>query len=257
VVARAPGEMGSDALLEVVDVDLDNIARNYDPSTPEKDFDYWLIQFDFETLLKYLVGDRVIELGCGRGVLTEKLAGVCKELEVVEGAKRNIEFTINRIGRLPNVRFHESLWQEFEYGREASDVVFFMGLEHLDKRTGHIVVAKTKEWLSKGGLLHVVVPNAESLHRRVAYHMGMISDTHELSKRDQLYGHQVVYDRQGLFDLLAECGYRINHWEGVFLKPLPNDMMMNLGEDVIKGFGRIGTELPDYCAHIYTVCECE
>jgi 16S rRNA A1518/A1519 N6-dimethyltransferase RsmA/KsgA/DIM1 with predicted DNA glycosylase/AP lyase activity len=36
------------------------------------------------------VGDKIIELGYGRGVLTEKLAEVCKELIVVDGPKENI-----------------------------------------------------------------------------------------------------------------------------------------------------------------------
>jgi len=44
------------------------------------DFDYWLIQYDFNSLKNQLLGDKVIELGYGRGILTEKLSNVCKEL---------------------------------------------------------------------------------------------------------------------------------------------------------------------------------
>jgi len=234
---------------------LNDIADAYDPSTPEKDFDYWLIQFDFEALSKFLIGNSVIELGCGRGVQTEKLACICKKLEVVEGSIKNIEFARNRIGEHRNVIFHESLWQDFEHEDDASDVVFFMGLEYLDREMGRKVILHSKDWLSEGGRLHVVVPNANSLHRRVAHYMGIIEDPHELSDRDRLYGHQLVYDKVDLFNLLIESGYKIRHWEGIFLKPLTNKMMMSLSEDVIRGFNKVGSELPDYCAHIYAVCE--
>ena len=42
---------------------------------------------------------------------------------------------------------------------------------------------------------------------------------------------------------------------GIFLKPLPNDMMASLDKRVIYGLYEIGRELPDYCAHIYTLCK--
>jgi hypothetical protein len=57
-----------------------------------------------------------------------------------------------------------------------------------------------------------------------------------------------------LFDELKECGFDVLHWEGIFLKPLPNDMMMSLDKRVLYGLYEIGRELPDYCAHIYALC---
>jgi hypothetical protein len=53
----------------------------------------------------------------------------------------------------------------------------------------------------------------------------------------------------------ALCGYKVSHREGIFLKPLPNFMMMNLNEKIIRGFFEISKELPDYCAHIFAACE--
>lgn len=234
------------------------IAEKYDPTSPEKDFDYWLLTFDFEILIKFLKGKKVIELGCDRGFLTQKLASICETVLVAEGSERNISYAKDKTKNYSNVQFYNSLWQDFEYsGSDVSDVVFFMGLEYLDKYMALKVLNKIRSWLEPSGRLHVVVPNALSLHRKIAYYMGMIKDVHELSERDKMYGQRArgVYDKETLFNELKECGYKVSHWEGIFLKPLPNVMMMNLDEKIIRGFYEIGKELPDYCAHIFATCE--
>jgi hypothetical protein len=84
--------------------------------------------------------------------------------------------------------------------------------------------------------------------------MNLLEDVHELSEGNQLLGHARVYDKEMLFDELKECGFDVLHWEGIFLKPLPNDMMTSLDRSVIYGLYQIGRELPDYCAHIYALC---
>jgi len=237
-------------------MELEEIARSYDPSSPEKDFDYWLINFDFEALSKFIIGEKVIELGCGKGVLTEKLAKVCKEVTAVEGSMENINYVQRKLKDYSNIYYCHSYWEEFEHkNSDISDVVFFMGLEHLNKEAASNVLSKIKNWLRSDGKLHITVPNAYSLHRRVAWYMNAIKDVHEFSERDKLFGHKRVYDKETLFKELKDCGYRILHWEGIFLKPLPNNGMMDLNEKIIRGFYEVGKELPDYCAHIYAVCE--
>ena len=135
-------------------------------------------------------------------------------------------------------------------------MVFFQGREYLDKEMALKVLNKIRSWIEPSGRLHVVVPNAFSLHRKIAYYMGIINDVHELSERDKMYGQKKpVYDKETLFNELKECGFTVTHWEGIFLKPLPNVMMMNLDEKIIRGFYEISKELPDYCAHIFATCE--
>ena len=235
---------------------LDEEATPYDPKSPEKNFDYWSTQFDIDVLGLFLIGEQVIELGCGKGDVTEKLAQRCQKLIVVEAAEANIAIVSNRLKERSNVEFYHSLWQDFDYAAaDISDVVFFMGLQYLDHEETLFVLRKIRHFLRPQGRLHVVVPNAKSLHRRIAYCMNLITDVHELSERNQLFGHTRVYDKEMLFDELKECDFDVLHWEGIFLKPLPSDMMTSLNKRVIYGLYEIGKELPDYCAYIYALCE--
>jgi len=236
-------------------VQLDDAAAIYDATSPQKDFDYWLIQFDMDVLSKFLIGEKVIELGCGKGVSTEKLAQRCKKLIVVEGAEANITIASNRVKKYPNVEFCHSLWQDFDYtADDISDIVWFMGLDSLDRENALIVLRRMKSLLKPYGRVHIVVSNARSLHRRIAYLMNLIKDVHELNDRNKSFGQTRVYDKEMLFNELKECGFDILHWEGVFLKPFPNDLMMPLDGSIIHGLYEIGKELPDYCAQIYALC---
>jgi SAM-dependent methyltransferase len=234
---------------------LDEEAALYDPTSPEEYFDYWYTQFDIDVLDRFLIGEKVIELGCGKGDVTEKLAQRCQKLIVVEAAEANIAIARNRLKERSNVEFYRSLWQDFDYAAaDISDIVFFMGLQYLDHEETLSFLRKIRSFLRPQGRLHVVVPNAKSLHRRIAYCMNLVKDVHELSERHQLLGHTRIYDKEMLFGELKECGFDVLHWEGIFLKPLPNDMMASLDRSVIYGLYQIGRELPDYCAHIYALC---
>jgi len=234
---------------------LDEEAATYDPTSPEKDFDYWFTQFDIDVLGLFLIGEKVIELGCGKGNVTEKLAQRCQKLIVVEAAEANIAIVSRRLKERSNVEFYHSLWQDFDYAAtDISDIVFFMGLQYLDHEETLFVLRKIRHFLRPQGRLHVVVPNAKSLHRRIAYCMNLIKDVHELSEKNQALGHARVYDKEMLFNELKECGFDVLHWEGIFLKPLPDHMMTSLDTDVMYGLYEIGRELPDYCAHIYALC---
>jgi len=236
-------------------MNLDDVAAMYDPTSPQKDFDYWLIQFETDVISKFLIGEKVIELGCARGNVTEKLAQRCQKLIVVEGAELNCSIASNRLKGHSNVEFHHSLWQDFDYAAaDISDIVFSSGLQYLDHKNALFVLRKVRSFLRPQGRLHVVVPNARSLHRRIALSMNLIQDLHELSERDKVFAHVRVYDKELLFNELKVCGFDVLDSEGIFLKPFPNDLMMSLNESIIHGLYEVGKELPDYCALIYALC---
>ena len=166
-------------------------------------------------LERFLIGEKVIELGCGKGNVTEKLAQKCQKLIVVDAAEANIAITSNRLKERSNVEFYLSLWQDFNYAAaDISDVVFFMGLQYLNQESTLSVLRKIRSFLRPQGRLHVVVPNAKSLHRPFAYCMNLIKDVHELSERNQLLGHARVYDKEMLFDELKQCSFDVLHWGG-------------------------------------------
>jgi hypothetical protein len=107
--------------------------------------------------------------------------------------------------------------------------------------------------MAPGGVLHLSVQNPRSIHRLVAMEMGLIGDPREISGRGERFATLRMWDAEDLIELAWEAGLRTVAREGVMLKPLPNDMMAALPEDVLDGFERAARHLPDNCAMTYLV----
>lgn len=105
-----------------------------------------------------------------------------------------------------------------------------------------------------GGLLHVNVPNAGSLHRRLAREMELIGDVHDLSARNRDLGQHRVYDIESLETVLTAAGFASRDRGGYFLKPFTNDQMQGiefLGPAMLDGLWRLGRALPELASEIF------
>lgn len=106
-------------------------------------------------------------------------------------------------------------------------------------------------------VLHVNVPNAYSLHRRLARAMGLIPDEHHLGTRNRMLGQPRVFDRASLTDLLTEHGFTVVAAGGLFLKPFTHAQMVQLPfltDQMLEGLDRLGRELPELAAEIWLEC---
>ncbi|MEW5875110.1 MAG: methyltransferase domain-containing protein [Candidatus Zixiibacteriota bacterium] len=229
---------------------MSQATPKYAPESPENDFDYWLVRFNMEVSQDLILGTNVLELGCFAGFSTSLLLARSQKLTVVDLSQENIDLTRRKMAdHSDRVTLICSAWEKFEPRETFSDAVMWRGLEHVVDPVP--LLRRIGSWLSPGGRLHIVVPNAQSLHRRVGVAMGMMSDVHELNARDHEVGHQRVYDRALLTRHLADAGLRVHRWDGVYLKPLSNGQMQKWDESLIRAFFKVGRELPDYCAEIY------
>jgi SAM-dependent methyltransferase len=109
--------------------------------------------------------------------------------------------------------------------------------------------------LEAGGLLHVNVPNAYSLHRRLARAMGMIADERELSPRNVALSQFRVFDLAGLQSDLTAAGFRIEETGGYLIKPFTHKQMEVirgiLSPELLDGLWALGRELPEFASEIY------
>ncbi len=106
----------------------------------------------------------------------------------------------------------------------------------------------------ESSVVHFSVPNALSLHRRLARSMGLIRRESELSGRDQLFGHSRVYDKESLAEEVRSAGFAIVGSGGSFLKLFDHEHMEQIGfltQDMILGLDLLGRELPEVAAEIF------
>lgn len=105
------------------------------------------------------------------------------------------------------------------------------------------------------GLVHVNVPNAYSLHRRLARAMGLIADEHDMSGRNLLLQQHRVYDPASLRADVEASSLTVIDTGGYLLKPFTHAQMEEvtrlLGRDILAGLWQMGRELPEWASEIY------
>jgi 2-polyprenyl-3-methyl-5-hydroxy-6-metoxy-1,4-benzoquinol methylase len=232
-----------------VNEELEAISRVYDSS---KDFDYHLIRYNFRFIRERLHGPRILEMGCANGVMTEMLSSGFPEVDVVDGSENYLADVAARLKDRGNIRYHHSLFEDFLPDRHYSSIVMARALEHLTDPV--TMLKKAATWLMPDGKIHIVVPNARSLHRRIGVAMGMIQSCTTLNERDLRVGHKRVYDFETIRLDVESAGMVVHELTGIFLKPLSNVQMETWQPDILDALYDVGKGLPDYCAEIYVAC---
>lgn len=231
--------------------DLDRIAKEYHLA-PQSDMFIENICQEFElewVKSKIQPKSAVLELGFGDGITFRNLAPYC-DLSVVDGSKLIISEARKvkeEIGT--NSIIYESYFEDFEPGITYDCIFASHVLEHVVNP--ELIISKIDQWLKPDGKAIIIVPNSESLHRRLATLMGIQARLDSLSERDHLVGHLRVFNLAELESLLKQNGWNIQERRGFFLKPLANSQMINFDRNLIRAMCEITDEIPaELCANI-------
>lgn len=209
-----------------------------------------MARFAAARILARAKGTRALELGCANGVITEELARRFGHLDVVEGAERYARAARAIVGF--RGRVHRCLFEELEATERYDVIVMSWVLEHVAEPRD--LLARAREWLLPTGQVHIVAPNAESLHRRVGLEMGLLGRLDELNESDLAIGHRRVYTWGRLAGDIEAAGLRLVSMEGILLKPLPSALMESWGRELRAAFFELGRLAPRLCSEIYAVC---
>lgn len=211
--------------------------------------------------LKYYSPKVVVEIGCGAELQYEewlKLGG--SELEcwiTVEPADHFVELAQKKM--LPNFHVIKSFFENAasllrQRLPHPPDLVLASGLLH-EVRSPNGLLFSIREVMGSQTKLHVNVPNSESLHRRLARSMGLISETKEMSERNRRLFQDRVYDRSRLNSELTNAHLKVIQDGGIFVKPFTHSQMeiiaAGLGSPVLDGLFNLGKELPDLASEIW------
>jgi trans-aconitate methyltransferase len=229
---------------------LEAVAEVYDPSNPAQEFDYHTKRLHVEVMRPFIRGRHLLEMGCATGELTSLLIGSAARYDVVEGSSRNVEITRARV---PQARYFCALWEDFAPADRYSDIVLNCALEHVEDPVE--TLARAKDWLDGDAVVHVVVPNADSIHRLVGVEMGILESRTSLSDSDRRIGHRRVYDLDHLLRDIRAAGLEPVHWQGIFLKVVSNQQMLGWDPALIHALHEVGQRFPKHCAELYAVAK--
>jgi len=221
---------------------LDDYARQYYLADDVADVGIEELQqeLSLEKIAAAVAGrERVLEMGFGTGLTTRELRGHGVATEVLEGSPLLAQ---RARAEHPGIVVHEDLFETFAPGPVYDGVLALHVLEHVDDPSS--LLAHVRTWLKPGGRLVAAVPNAQSLHRRLAVLMGLQPHLDSLSPRDHLVGHQRVYTLDGLRLDAEAAGFTVVDEIGWFLKTLPNALMLDHDPSLLRAQFAISDELP-------------
>lgn len=192
-----------------------------------------------------------IEIGCGNGYSTERLYPLFNSYEVVEPSTKNINLLNKRIGK--EITCHNMLLEDFNPSKLFDNIVFLNIIEHVENPVKSL--KEVNNILSENGQVYISAPNCMSLNRRAGYNMGLLESFDTLAPKDYLVGHRRLYTVEMMEDHCKQAGLKIIHMKGIYLKPLSESMMYDLGMETIKAFYELGEDVPQYCACLFAVAE--
>lgn len=230
------------------------------------DFESVQVRFRREAVLASLLSRRprrVVEIGCGmEPLLPHYLAASGDAIDwwvVVEPAPMFAEAARNagrQSARMVVVEdfFGEAVAEQVVRDHGHADFVICSGLLHEVADPMGLLHAIRKV-MADDAFVHVNVPNAASLHRRLARAMGLIQDLETLSDRNLELQQHRVYSLATLQRDLQAAGLLPIEDGGILLKPFTHAQMAAmveaLGSDILPGLAVLGRELPELSSEIF------
>jgi 2-polyprenyl-3-methyl-5-hydroxy-6-metoxy-1,4-benzoquinol methylase len=213
----------------------------------------WIVENSLlEAALKLVRGPNILEMGYGDGIWSQRIIERFGHTTIVDGSPDLLEEARKRHGE--NAAYRCSFFEDYNPPRVYDTVLATYVLEHVDDPI--LVLKQARKWIKPGGQLIIAVPNAESLHRRLAVAMGLQSIETELGESDRLIGHKRVYTIEAMTADINAAGFRVVYREGHFLKPLPQKYLAELPREVLRGFITLANGLPTkWAADLLFECE--
>ncbi|MBU2530982.1 MAG: class I SAM-dependent methyltransferase [Elusimicrobia bacterium] len=235
--------------LELEKERLENISIDFSMKTG---FNGRLEKYRSLTMKENIHGDNILDVACADGFMAQELSKYFKHITAIDGSEK----LINEAKKLnlKNVDFVCTLFEEYNPEKKFDSILLCDILEHVNNPLD--LLEKSSEWVKDDGVILILCPNANSIHRQIGVLAGMMKDIHELNETDKRVGHRRVYDIELLKKDINASNLKIIKWGGVFLKPLSNNQMDQLDNKVVDAFYSIGKNLPpELLTEIYVKCE--
>ena len=246
-----------------------NIGRNYNDELDDSvssENEKYAYTFDFDVLHPYMIksfepffqNGNLLELGSYKGNFTKRLLSYFDDITCVEAS----DTAIQDAKRIFNgkIKFFNALFEIVSLPEQYDNIVLTHVLEHLDDPV-RVLKRVNDEWLSDGGRLFLVCPNANAPSRQIAVKMGLISHNAAVTLAEEKHGHRCTYSLDTIERDAVAAGLKVIYRSGIFFKALANfqwDRLLQtdiISKEYLDGCYQLGQQYPDLCASIFIMCE--
>lgn len=229
--------------------ELDNYVDAYKDSFNYALDNELMLNWYPERILKLARGNSLLELGLGHGYTSLKFSESFSRHLLIEGSEKIID-QFNEKHRNHKIEIIQSYFEAFDTTEKFDVIVMGFILEHVDDP--EIILRRFRRFLSPNGSIFITVPNSEALNKRFGFEAGLIENMSMLSKADLDLGHKRLFTVKSLETLVRNQGYSIKETEGIFLKPVTTQQIinLNLSKEILEAMLKVGVNYPELCVAI-------
>ncbi|MFZ2956833.1 MAG: methyltransferase domain-containing protein [Candidatus Ozemobacteraceae bacterium] len=208
-------------------------------------------EFGYRKIAQNFSGGNVLELGSDESPTSSVLVRWSERLTIVDMVDKS-SLKLLQDTALSSVNFVLSRWEDFSTDEKFSDIVLTDSLEHVDDPVQTLSLCG--KWLAQGGHLHIIVPNALSLHRLIGVEMGFLETPYHFNQNDVGSGHRRVYDTTLIRHDISAARLAISRMEPIQCKPFTDTQSQQFSIPYIEALDKIARFFPDNGAEIYVCC---
>jgi len=200
---------------------------------------------------------RLIEIGCGMQPLFQYLDDTYERFVVVEPSDKFYQNAINLAGGDDRIECIHGYFCANSYLKKInSDFIVCSGLLH-ELENPQELLKDITAICNQRTIVHINVPNANSVHRIIAKEIALIDDLYQLSDRNISLQQNTVFDLESLQAMVTASGLTIIDSGSYFIKPFTHCQMQEiidngiLSEKVLDGLYSLEKYMKGYGSEIY------
>lgn len=239
--------------------------KDYEDKYKDEPFEEKMVEIRKKEIVSFCKNNKhknILEIGCGLEPLFLDIEDYSRFV-IVEPAEQFVKNAIN-LSKKKNVSERVIIRQGFfeeqiEYIKSLNiefDIVILSSLLH-EVDDPDTLLAAVYAVCGKDTVVHINVPNANSLHRLIAIETGMIKDVHDRSAQQIKMQRRWTYDMGLLETAVNNAGFCVLEKGSYFIKPFTHKQLQDcldnriIDDKVIEGLSKLIKYMPDYGAEIY------
>ena len=240
--------------------DIENYADRY----VVQGFESYKVQYRRRKILEIIKKyqpKKILEIGCGKDPLFKYIEDI--PFTIIEPAREFYEEAMSKITFFckENIVLYHAFFEDIvdklfpEY-----DMIICAGLLHEVEHPDHFINNIVKV-CNKNTIVHINVPNANSIHRLLGKEMGILKYVHDMSENNIVLQQNSVFDKNSLNKIVMDNGLEVFEDGAIFMKPFSHIQMYKmmqygiLDEVVLDGLYMLGEHIPEFGSEIYVNCK--
>lgn len=235
--------------------------KDYSKKYSEQGFEQYKVLYRRKKILEIIETyhpDKVLEIGCGLEPLFQFVKDV--HFTIIEPAQEFYEHAVSLVGGAIRVECMQGFFEEMVPElSDDYDMIICSSLLHEVEKPDRLLKAMMKV-CNKDTVVHINVPNANSMHRLLGKEMSILTDVHDMSENNKNFQQNNVFDRDSLKRIASENGFDIIESGSFFVKPFSHAQMYEMmqsgivNEKVLDGLYALGEYMPEFGSEMYINC---